>query len=543
MARVLIVDDEQSIRVTLARFLANEDYTVKTAKSGPQAIEMLAGGAFDVVVSDIILPRMTGVELLQHIRANDPNIQVIVMTGEPTVETASEAVRAGAADYLYKPINKNAILRSVAHAARIKEAYDERTRLEAANRRYQEDLERLVNERTVELRRSNEELTSALAELKTTQRQVIQQERMGALGQMASGIAHDFNNALMPIIAFSDVLLTKSEQWPSSEEATRQLGMIKEAALDADRIVKRLRDFYRPRDGESFFTRVDLPEVIANTVAMTRPRWREESRAKGIDVDVTNNATAPLAVDGDHSELREALTNIILNAVDAMPDGGTITIGSAAAEGNEGNVCITVTDTGSGMDEETRRRCLDPLFSTKGERGTGMGLAVTYGIIRRHGGTIEIDSRPGQGATFRITLPASETTPAACVAPSPKTPATGLHVLVVDDDAGVREALTTYLTGDGHTTVVAASAAEGAQRFADGEFGLVIVDRAMPGGRGDELAAEVKRQAPDTPVILLTGFADMMGVTGDEPANVDLVLHKPATLDAVRAAIHQVTVR
>jgi len=175
------------------------------AEDADKARHLLQSREFDVVVSDIILPKVTGVELLRSIRGAAPNVQVIMMTGEPTLETAAEAVRTGAADYLFKPISKNAIVRSVGNAARVKALDDQRRELEDANRRYREQLENLVAERTREVEESNRQLQKTLGELRRTEQQVIRQERMGALGQMASGIAHDFNNALMPILGLTDL--------------------------------------------------------------------------------------------------------------------------------------------------------------------------------------------------------------------------------------------------------------------------------------------------------------------------------------------------
>ena len=195
MAKVLVVDDERSIRITLGEFLRRDGHTVESAETAEAARSMLQSGGFDVVLSDIILPQLNGVELLRAIREAAPHVQVILMTGEPTVETAAQALRAGATDYLFKPINKNAVLRSVGHAAKLKQLDDRRRTLEAANREYREKLEQLVAERTRELEESNKQLQETLEKLRKTQRQIIQHERLSALGQMASGIAHDFNNS------------------------------------------------------------------------------------------------------------------------------------------------------------------------------------------------------------------------------------------------------------------------------------------------------------------------------------------------------------
>jgi len=246
LARILIIDDERSIRETLSRFLQTEGHEVESAGSADDALALLENGQFDVLVTDIFLPGKSGVELLQSVTGVAPHVKVIMMTGEPTVETAAEAVRARATDYLVKPVRKNAIVRSVNHAVKLKVLEDEKRRLEEANRLHQENLEHLVAQRTDDLRKRSRQLADTLEELKRAQEQIVQQERLSALGQMASGVAHDFNNTLMPILAFSEILLDSREDMADAEVA-KHLMTVRTAALDAAAIVERLREFYRPR--------------------------------------------------------------------------------------------------------------------------------------------------------------------------------------------------------------------------------------------------------------------------------------------------------
>ena len=261
--------------------------------------------------------------------------------------------------------------------------------------------------------RLTEGLQKAYDELRLTQQSVMQLERLRALGQMASGMAHDINNALSPIVAYSDILLTTLPDIP--EKSRKHISYIRKSGEDIAHIVARMREFYRRRDGEENLAPVNFNRVIEEVVELTRPRWRDMMQNKGIKLDLHLNLDKLLpAVPSDESELREALTNLIFNALDAMPEGGDLTLstrgiqvkGGPRGERKYSHVVFELTDTGIGMDEKTRQRCLEPFYSTKGQRGgSGLGLAMVYGMVERHEGTIEIESVEGQGTTFRLVFP------------------------------------------------------------------------------------------------------------------------------------------
>jgi signal transduction histidine kinase/CheY-like chemotaxis protein len=386
-----------------------------------------------------------------------------------------------------------------------------------------------------DLREVNRELEKALIELKATQQQVIQQERLSALGQMAAGIAHDFNNTLMPILGFADVLLLNEAMLDDKAETRRCLEMLRTSAKDAASVVSRLREFYRPADSDEEFPIVDLAKLVEQAVALTEPKWRGLAQARGITVTVETEFTVYPIVAGDESALREVLTNLLFNAVDAMPQGGRVLLKTSIE--NERAV-LRVADTGTGMTETVRRRCLEPFFSTKGEHGTGLGLSMVYGIVERHRGQLEIESAVGKGTTFIIRLPLAQEMPA--------TKANGevaarsnsaLNVLVVDDEARSREVLTAYLRTDNHSVATASSGREALEKFRLCPFDLVVMDRAMPEMNGEQTARFIKQVNQNIPVILLTGFSGQIGEYGTKPAAVDIVLNKPITLDALRRTI------
>ncbi len=381
-------------------------------------------------------------------------------------------------------------------------------------------------------------------ELHRTQRHIIEQERLNAVGKMASGLAHDFNNALVPISGYAEMLLEHQDILKDQAKATKYLKLIMTGVEDAASVVSRLREFYRKREEGETYRPLSLNQMVEQAVALTRPRWRDEALGSGRTILVEADMRPVPRILGSESELRELLTNLIFNAVDAMPEGGTIRIRTglreAASSDAAPQVFLEVSDTGTGMTDEVRRRCLEPFFSTKGERGTGLGLPMVFGIVKRHRGTMDIESTVGKGTTFIVLLPAdaSRTREAPVRAAAPIGP---LRVLVVDDEPIARDVLTEYLTGDGHQVETAANGREGFDKFKAGDFSVVITDRAMPEMGGDQLAAMVKEQAPSTPVVLLTGFGDLMNAAGEKPDGVDLVVKKPIRLSTLREVLAKMT--
>ncbi|HEX7788055.1 MAG TPA: ATP-binding protein, partial [Methylomirabilota bacterium] len=377
-------------------------------------------------------------------------------------------------------------------------------------------------------------------ELHRTQRHIIEQERLNAVGKMASGLAHDFNNALVPISGYAEMLLEHPDILQNQAKATKYLKLIMTGVEDAASVVSRLREFYRKREEGETYRPLSLNQMVEQAVALTRPRWRDEALGSGRTILVEADMRPIPRILGSESELRELLTNLIFNAVDAMPEGGTIRIRTGLRETPAGNgmpqVFLEVSDTGTGMTDEVRRRCLEPFFSTKGERGTGLGLPMVFGIVKRHRGTMDIESTVGKGTTFIVVLPA-DATQAREVQARTAAPIGPLSVLVVDDEPIARDVLTEYLTGDGHRVETAVNGREGFEKFKAGKFAVVITDRAMPEMGGDQLAAMVKEHAPDTPVVLLTGFGDLMNAAGEKPDGVDLVVKKPIRLSTLREVL------
>jgi PAS domain S-box-containing protein len=386
-------------------------------------------------------------------------------------------------------------------------------------------------------------LQSAYEDLRKTQEAVTQQERLRALGQMASGIAHDINNAISPVALYTDSLLERERNL--SAQGRSQLETIQRAIHDVAATVARMREFYRQREPQLTLTGVNLNQLVQQVVDLTRARWSDMPQRRGHVIQLRLELELdPPAVMGIESEIREALTNLIFNAVDAMAEGGTLTLRTqVVGEVPELQIRLEVSDTGGGMDEEARRRCLEPFFTTKGERGTGLGLAMVYGMVRRHGAEIEIESEPGHGTTVRLSfaVPASPTaapaqSTAVHAAPAP------LRILVVDDDPLLLKSLRDTLEGDGHTIVAAKGGQDGIDLFRTAvtdkqTFDAVITDLGMPYVDGRQVAAFVKEASPSTPVILLTGWGHRLMTEGDRPTHVDILLSKPPKLRDLREAL------
>jgi len=391
-----------------------------------------------------------------------------------------------------------------------------------------------------DLRENKQQLERALAELQAAQQQVIQQERLRALGTMASGIAHDFNNALAAILGFTELLIYRPETLANTEKTLRYLQMMNTAAKDAGNVVNRLREFYRQREEGEVFVPIDLNHLVEEAASLTQPKWKNQAEANGIAIRITTELSNVPPVVGNPADLREALTNLIFNAVDAMPQGGTITLRTRS---ENSRAILEVADTGTGMTDEVRDRCLEPFFTTKGDRGTGLGLSMVYGIFQRHQGVIDIQSKPGQGTTFILSLPLHvepQTPKKIDAAPTVLHP---LRVLLVDDEELVRRILNEFLLGDKHVVETAASGREALDKFQRGEFDVVILDRAMPDMNGDQVAASIKQLRPRTPTILLTGFGSMMQAAGEQPTDIDLVVGKPVTILGLREAIAKVVAK
>ena len=382
-------------------------------------------------------------------------------------------------------------------------------------------------------------LQNAYQDLRQTQQTVMQQERLRALGQIASGIAHDINNALSPAALYAQSMLQHDTSL--NERSREQLAVIQRAIDDVSRTVQRMRAFYLPSGQELTLTPVDVNDLLTQVIELTRARWSNIPQERGVVISVTSDLAPNLPkILGAENEVRDALTNLLLNAVDSMPEGGAITL-RTRTRGN--HVIVEVEDTGIGMSETTRSRCLEPFFTTKGERGTGLGLTMVFGMVQRHGGELDIDSELGSGTTMRLTFPSAPTGMSA--GDYSYTPTTRpLRLLLIDDDPLLLSSLRDALELDEHQVVTAEGGQAGIDTFtaetrAGSRFDAVITDLGMPYVDGRKVAARIRQLANQVPIIMLTGWGHRMLATNDKPEHVDRVLSKPPKMAELRSTLEE----
>ena len=369
------------------------------------------------------------------------------------------------------------------------------------------------------------ELNHYIAEQERIREQFSQIEKMSALGELASGVAHDFNNTLAGILGRAQLLLDTAD----AEKIESGLNIIIKTAKDGANTVKRIQDFARQRRDHDFQL-IDVRQLLLDVGEITRPRWKNRAEAANVHISLDLQCNGGLLIMGDGSELREVLVNLVFNAVDAMPQGGMLTM---AAKKTTDNVEISVRDTGTGMTEETRLRIFDPFFTTKDKLGMGLGLAVSYGIIRRHEGTVEVESQIGFGTTFRIRLPipmCGATTNVAnslFAASTARVKSSQTRILVVDDEEYVRDLLRDILEKLGCEAVVAEGGRQALSLFDNESFDAVFTDVGMPDMNGWELSRALRQRDSKIPVAIITGWGEAVGSHERQAAQVDWVVTKP----------------
>ena len=531
--KILVIDDEQANVILLEAVLRRMGgYTTRGTTDSREALPLAQEMQPDLILLDLSMPYLDGYAVMEQFRVIRPPgsyLPVLVLTADATSQAKRRALAGGANDFLTKPFENEEDLMLVKIVL-------ETRALHLALQNQNAALEEKVRQRTTDLEQT-------LAELKASQQQQVERERLRALGEMSSGIAHDFNNQLTVLVGYTELLLLNDAQMLSNRPMARHyLQTVRTAAHDSAGIVGRLREFSRVREAEDVFLPLNLPRLVQETATLTRPKWRTQARAAGRAVNVRLELTPIPDVAGNAAELREVVTSLIFNAVDAMPQGGEITLRTRNA--GAGAVAFEVVDTGIGMTEEVRRRCLEPFFSTKNETGSGLGLSVVYGIVKRHDGTLDVLTELGHGTTVSIRLPVASqaTLPPGRVAPvgGDVRPGRSLRVLVVEDDPRVREVVSEYLRRDDHEVSTAVTGREGLEKFDAGRFDLVVTDLALEEMNGEQLAMAIKQRVADCPVILLTGFADTLLDRAQVPAGFDAILRKPLVPADLWRALAQV---
>ena len=357
---------------------------------------------------------------------------------------------------------------------------------------------------------------------KQAEETLIQTEKLKSMGMITAGIAHDFNNILAIISGMTQLLELDNED---NKELISALHTISKVTDDGAKLVRRMRMFTKQEKDSYILVPVDIKDVLEQAIGFVKPRWMNIAKAGGIDYDLDRDGIVEVPIImGTESELREVFINIMNNAMDAMYEGGRL---SFRTWQNEGNVLIGISDTGEGMPEEVRRRVFEPFYTTKREKGSGLGMSVSYGIIERHGGRIEVKSEVGKGTTFTISLPITISSVQNTESPvedqrmKPK----GLNILVVDDIENMRSLLKMFLVKNGHTVKTAESGGKALEVLKTETFDLVLCDLVMPDMSGHEVVAVLNKLEKRPKIGIITGWSEKISTL--EELNVDFIAKKP----------------
>jgi len=492
-ADILVIDDEAGPRESL-RMILKDRHRVRTAENGPQGLEMIRQQKPDLVFLDIRMPGMDGVEVMQRIKAFDPDIEVAIITAYAAVETAQAAVRQGALDYLSKPFAVSDVLDIVERALeRCRRRADQRAMIEQV-RQISATLAGQLGELGTPPEASDqagllEQLTSAHGSIEA---QLSNVGRLSAIGEIAAEVAHDVNNFLSAMLLRIEILLlkTREQEQLSAEEVSATLQGIQQTVRDSVQTVERISSFsqsdpYEPDE------QIQINDILksAADVSLGRASRREDQRM------IWNLQDIPEVI-GNATALRTVFVNLFINAWQALEGPGEIRVSSRC---DNGNVVVEISDSGCGMPPQILERIGQPFFTTK-EEGTGLGLSIAQRVINRHGGKMKFESTPQVGTTVTVSLPvAGPESPAQQTSQAP-------DVLVVDDDEAFVDALCKVLDHHGWT-------------FSTSNSGVA-------GLKGTDLAKRIKQLAPQVYTILSTGYLNEEPEAGVSPY-FDLVISKP----------------
>ena len=382
-----------------------------------------------------------------------------------------------------------------------------------------------------------------VTERKRMEERLIQSEKLKSLEGLAGGVAHNFNNMLAAILGRAQLLIMNVQTPPGITERRKgvldlrkSLEVIEEAALEGAHTVRRIQNFSRKKTDDKSLNPVDLNDVIESSLELTKVRWKDEAQSNDIKITIEKQFSRMPSIAGNASEMIELFTNLINNAIDAMPQGGEITIKSFTTNGQ---VNITVQDTGIGIPEAIRDRIFDPFFTTKGVQSTGLGLSAAYGIIKRHKGTIVVDGVQGEGTAFAMTFPVcEEAIEEQQVKPKGKTH-DKVRILVIEDEKDIRDLIVDILQMNGLDVEIASSGSQGIKLFQEKKFDLVFTDLGMPGMSGWQVAKEIKMIDKKTPVALITGWQIQLKNAEMKEKGVDLYINKPFKVDQLLQLVQE----
>ena len=490
---ILNVDDQDPQRYVKTRDLQQAGFTVLEASTGGDALRATEEHQPPLVLLDVHLPDIIGYEVCKQIKRRWPNV-MILMTSATFVETDDRilALDSGADAFLAQPAEPLELVAAINALLRIRHT-------EAALRAANETLEQRVRDRVSDLADANEKLTNEIAQREQAEVALIQAEKMQAMGQLTGGLAHDFNNLLQAILGSVDLIRRNSADARIQRWADSALSATRRGA----KLTSQLLAFSRTQ-------KITTVPLDVNALVAGMRDLLNQSLGANVTVSIETDPGLPPAM-ADANQLELAVLNLAINARDAMPNGGALTIATATARDDPDAVMITVSDTGSGMPREVIEHAFDPFYTTKpAGKGTGLGLSQVYGIAKQCGGDVAIESEVGKGTTVTLRLPRAD----ANIASTSKTAAAGLHagqsekLLVVDDDADVREFITSFLSDLGYDVSETTAGEDAVAILPKLQPDLIIIDFALQGMNGAETAVAARRRCPDIPILFISGFAD-----------------------------------
>jgi len=384
-----------------------------------------------------------------------------------------------------------------------------------------------------------------ITEQRQLQNQFVQIERLKALGEMASGVAHDFNNVLAGILGKTQLMLAAVEKGivPDRESLRQNLKTIERTTIQGSHTVKRIQDFTRIRTDQKF-DNVDVNDIVNYAIDVIRPLWKDQCEAKSIRIEIQFHPGAIPPVNGISAELTEVMVNVLTNAIDAMPTGGIVLIKTALGQtANGDSIEIEVSDTGVGMSSEVKRRIFDPFFSTKGPKGTGLGMSVAYGIVSRHQGSIRFETELGRGTTCCLSLPVAKQSEKIMRLRTPAMQKEKPKILVIDDEAVIRDFLVEMFVSAGYEADAAATGTEGMALFDKNRYDLVFSDLGLPEMSGWDIAKAIRARRPNVPIVLLSGWGIQLDDVRIQECGIDLVLSKACQMEELLSAVEDVLSR
>ncbi|MBI4007402.1 MAG: response regulator [Planctomycetes bacterium] len=626
MPKILVIDDEELVCKALRRHLTMDGHAIFVAENGHTGLKILKKEDIDIVLTELNMPKMDGIEVLRHIKKLSPKTEVIIIAAHGNMKTVLESFKAGAFDFITKPINYEELRLSIRRALE-KQAQESLGEEKDPQIKTMERLHRTlydnapvllfvidtsgkildVNKRVenvlgyhakdllekhisliikknhrvafrdfmrerfnraapaagIELeilnKRGNPILTNleltpvsdsnwgtvALVHLSdATERsallqQLIQSERLKAVGEMASGIAHNINNILTIVLGHIRLIQSRPEDKQVLQDAIK---IISKSAWDGAQLVRKLQSFSRVHRPLERLVPVDINYIVRESIEFTKLRWKDEAQFHGVHYNIKcHSLTGAVLVPGNASELREVFVNIINNAIDAMPEGGELSF-STKLNGNK--VLVSVADSGCGINEKHCKKLFEPFFTTKYGKGTGLGLSTVLAVLTEHKGTIKVKSVVGKGSKFIIKLPvlssqgrdtmfATANLPQArhCAPTIPIDGTKAANVLVIDDEEGICNIIAKFLRSTGHSVSTALTGKEGIRIFKSGQFDLVLCDLTMPDMSGWEVARAIhnleSQRVHKTPIVIFTGWGDTFDPAMLAKTGVKMVISKP----------------